>query len=207
LGKPVEPALSIGAIRLLFKEGGKKGLWIHPDGMSETERERFKPRDSKRLEGVAAAVITLSDRAWRGEYEDGSGNFLVDALQQAGVEIVHRVLIADDAAALSQALERSVQSGSRLVLCTGGTGLGPRDLAPQVLAGLGGIEVPGIGEMLRAEGSAHTAMAWLSRSNAVLWKGALVIALPGSAKAVAEGWTMLRPVLAHALAMIRGEGH
>ena len=65
LTKPVQPALTLGGIRLLFKEGGKKGLWLHPDGMGEDERTHYRPRAGARLDGVQATVITLSDRASR----------------------------------------------------------------------------------------------------------------------------------------------
>ncbi len=71
----------IEGIRLLFKEGGKRGVWLHPDGMDEAERERFNPRAPKGLEGAACAVITLSDRASEGSYEDVSGPTLVTGLE------------------------------------------------------------------------------------------------------------------------------
>jgi hypothetical protein len=73
----VEPALRIEGIRLLFKEGGKRGVWLHPDGMDDAERARFGPRAPKGLEGAACAVITLSDRASEGTYEDVPGPTLV----------------------------------------------------------------------------------------------------------------------------------
>ena len=87
LTKPVQPALAIGGVRLLFKEGGKKGLWLHPDGLSEAERAHYRPQATPRLEGVPAAVITLSDRAHRGEYEDVSGPLLVERLRALGADV------------------------------------------------------------------------------------------------------------------------
>ena len=73
--------MRIEGIRLLFKEGGKRGVWLHPDGMDDAERTRFKPRAPKGLEGAACAVITLSDRASDGTYEDISGPTLVTGLK------------------------------------------------------------------------------------------------------------------------------
>lgn len=73
LTKPVEPALAIGGVRLLFKEGGKSGIWIHPDGMDEGERRHYRPRVAPRLDAVPTTVITLSDRAVGGVYQDRSG--------------------------------------------------------------------------------------------------------------------------------------
>jgi molybdenum cofactor biosynthesis protein MoaC len=87
LTKPVEPALSIGGVRLLFKEGGKKGLWIHPDGMTDAERAHYRPCQAARLDGVDATVITLSDRAASGVYEDRSGPVAAAALRALGANV------------------------------------------------------------------------------------------------------------------------
>ncbi|MDH0187257.1 MULTISPECIES: cyclic pyranopterin monophosphate synthase MoaC, partial [unclassified Stenotrophomonas] len=95
LSKPVEPALRIEGIRLLFKEGGKRGVWLHPDGMDDAERTRFKPRAPKGLEGAACAVITLSDRASDGTYEDISGPTLVTGLKKLGGEVVAAEVLPD----------------------------------------------------------------------------------------------------------------
>jgi len=207
LTKPVQPALSMGGTRLLFKEGGKKGLWLHPDGMSEAEREHYRPRATARLEGVAAAVITLSDRASRGDYEDRSGPLLVQRLRALGAELGDAEVRPDDEDGLVARLRELAGGGTRLVLCTGGTGLAPRDRTPEALAQVADRHVAGIGELFRSESGRHTPMAWLSRADAVLLGGTLVIALPGSAKAVAEGMDILAPILGHALDMVAGGGH
>ena len=206
LTKPVQPALSMGGTRLLFKEGGKKGLWLHPDGMTDAEREHYRPRASSRLEGVAAAVITLSDRASRGDYEDRSGPLLVERLRALGAELGPSELRPDEEEGLATRLRELADNGTRLVLCTGGTGLSPRDRTPEALARVADRHVAGIGELFRSESGRHTPMAWLSRADAVLLGSTLVIALPGSAKAVAEGMDILAPILAHALDMALGGG-
>jgi molybdenum cofactor biosynthesis protein MoaC len=207
LTKPVQPALGIGGVRLLFKEGGKKGLWLHPDGMSEAERERYRPRGVAKLDGVHAAVITLSDRASRGEYADASGPLLVERLRGLGAEVAVAELHPDEAAPLAARLRELAARGTQLILCTGGTGLGPRDATPEALALAADRHVEGIGELFRSESSQHTPMAWLSRAHAVLIGNTLVIALPGSAKAVAQGMDILAPLLAHAISMAAGGGH
>jgi molybdenum cofactor biosynthesis protein MoaC len=207
LTKPVEPALSFGGVRLLFKEGGKKGLWLHPDGMNDAERTRYRPRPIPQLDGISAAVITLSDRAIRGEYTDTSGPLLVERLQQLGAHVDHAELLADDPKPLAARLRQLATTDVRLILCTGGTGLGPRDCTPEALAIVADRHIDGIGELFRSESSQHTQMAWLSRADAVIIGKALVIALPGSSKAVAQGMDILAPVLAHALSMVAGGGH
>jgi cyclic pyranopterin monophosphate synthase len=207
LTKPVEPALSFGGVRLLFKEGGKKGLWLHPEGMNEAERARYQPRAIARLESVKAAVITLSDRASRGDYADAAGPLLVERLRELGAQVDHAEVLADEPIPLAQRLQQHASDGARLILCTGGTGLGPRDRTPEALAMVADRHVDGIGELFRGESSQHTPMAWLSRTDAVLIGSTLVIALPGSTKAVAQGMDILAPILAHALSMAAGGGH
>lgn len=207
LTKPVEPALSIDAVRLLFKEGGKKGLWLHPDGMTDDERSHYRPRADARLEGERVAVITLSDRAFAGTYEDRSGALLSDALEARGA-LTQRRLLPDGIEPLAAALREEAAKGTGLVLCTGGTGFGPRDLAPEALASVATRDVPGLAELFRSASSAHTPLAWLSRAACgLVGDDTLVICLPGSPKAVAQGMGILGPLLPHALAMMRGQPH
>lgn len=207
LTKPVEPALSIEAVRLLFKEGGKKGLWVHPDGLSDDERAHYRPKADPRLDGEAIAVITLSDRASAGVYEDRSGALMAETLEGMGARVQRR-LLPDGIDAFAAALREEAARGTPLVLCTGGTGFGPRDLAPEALAQVATREVPGLAELFRNASSEHTPLAWLSRArSALVGDGTLVLLLPGSPKAVAQGLDILGPLLPHALAMMRGAPH
>jgi molybdenum cofactor biosynthesis protein MoaC len=207
LSKPVEPALSLGGIRLLFKEGGKKGLWLHPDGMNEEEQTHYRPKALPRLDGWRSVVLTLSDRASHGVYVDQSGPLLADALQRLGADVVTTDVLPDDIDVLTARLHDLAEAGIDLVLTTGGTGLGPRDITPEALAQVATRRVPGLAEMFRSESRHHTPLAWLSRADAVLVKQMLVIGLPGSPRAVAQGLSILAPVLAHARAMIDGGSH
>jgi molybdenum cofactor biosynthesis protein MoaC len=207
LSKPVEPALAIGGIRLLFKEGGKKGLWRHPDGMSDEEVAQYRPRDIARLEGVACAVLTLSDRASMGGYEDRSGPELVAGLQRLGAQVDVVDVLPDGIEPLAGRLRTLADAGTRICLCTGGTGLGARDLTPEALLKVADRTVPGLAEMLRSESAMHTPLAWLSRAEVVQVGGMLVFALPGSPRAARQCMDILAPLLAHALGMVDGQAH
>ncbi|GGF82394.1 molybdenum cofactor biosynthesis bifunctional protein [Arenimonas maotaiensis] len=207
LSKPIEPALQISAIRLLFKEGGKSGLWCHPEPMTSAEHELFRPKNNHQLKNIRAAVLTLSDRAHSGEYADLSGPILAERLIGLGAEISHTEILPDGIEPLASRLRDLSTQSIQLVLCTGGTGLGPRDLTLEALQTLDARHVPGLGEMFRSQSQHYTSLAWLSRAEAVLLNDMLVIALPGSPKAVAQGMDILGPILAHAMAMVAGEAH
>ena len=193
-------------MRLLFKEGGKKGLWRHPLGMSEEEIAHYRPGGLARLDGVPCAVVTLSDRAHAGEAEDLSGPVLVQGLESLGAD-VRSELLPDGVEPLRTRLRELADAGMRLCLCTGGTGLGPRDATPEALLAAGGVEVEGLAEMFRSESRHFTPLAWLSRARAVRIDRLLVVALPGSPRAARQGFDILAPLLAHALAMVDGAGH
>lgn len=122
LTKPVEPPLSIDALRLLFKEGGKKGLWVHRSGMSADERTHSRPQSDPRLDGESVAVITLSDRAAAGVYDDKSGALLEQRLLAMGPNL-HRQLLAAGVVSLA---------GSPKAVAPGMDILGP--LLPHALA-------------------------------------------------------------------------
>ena len=207
LTKPVDPALMIGGIRLLFKEGGKKGLWLHPDGMTEAEHARYKPRATGRIEEWPVVVLTLSDRASRGDYSDESGPILAASLSAMGARLLATEVLSDEADVLQQRLGHWVDSGVGLIISTGGTGLGQRDITPDVLNAMATRSVPGLAEMFRSESRHHTELAWLSRADAVMIGQTLVIALPGSPKAVMQGMQIIGPLLSHARSMIAGGGH
>lgn len=205
LTKPVEPALEISGIRLLLKEGGKKGRWLHPDGVPDALKAMVSSQ-AHALEGRTAAIITLSDRAYRGEYEDRSGTALQAALKSLGCTVTDYAILPDEPAQLEQKL-LELAGTVECIFTTGGTGLAPRDSTPETIARLANREVPGIGELLRHSGAAHIPTAWLSRSLAAVCEGTLIIALPGSTGAVKDGVEALKPVLSHALDLVQGKKH
>lgn len=208
LTKMVEPALSISDVRLIIKEGGKKGRWVHPEGMPSFLEESISAEERLPLKGISAAVLTVSDRASKGEYEDRSGPVLQAELEKLGATLVAYRVVADEKKEIADKVKELMSSGEvRLIITTGGTGLSPRDVTPDVLAELCDRSVPGLAELLRQSGAQHTKNAWLSRGFVGMRDQTLLITLPGSPKAVSEGVTILKDVLPHAFQMIDGGGH
>jgi molybdenum cofactor biosynthesis protein MoaC len=206
LVKGTEPNLMIGAVRLLVKEGGKSGLWINPDGIPDWIAAQLP--SSKTMAGVKTVILVMSDRAAAGVYEDKSGALLKDLLQEEGAEVAECRVVADDATGISGALhDLREKHHPKLIMMSGGTGPGPRDVTPEVLDNVCDRILEGFGEVLRRESAAFTDTAWLSRMKAGMMNETLVVALPGSPKAVGECWEILRPFLARALKMIEGQGH
>jgi molybdopterin adenylyltransferase len=156
-----------------------------------------------RLEGVRVAVLTVSDRVAAGLRDDAGGSALCQLVEAAGGVLVARAVVADERAPIAAAL-RSMAADAELVLTTGGTGLGPRDVTPEATRDVLDREAPGIAEALRHASLDITPFAMLSRATAGLAGRALVVNLPGNPKAVREEWAVLGPVLAHAVATARG---
>jgi molybdenum cofactor synthesis domain-containing protein len=158
-------------------------------------------------ERIRAAVITVSDRSARGERADESGLLLARLLVEAGAEVVATEVVADDREPLKELLRSYCdRSEVNLVVTTGGTGLGPRDNTPEATRAVVEREAPGLAEAMRAETLRQTPTAMLSRGVCGTRSGALVINLPGSSRAVAECFAVVRPVLAHAVAQLAGRG-
>lgn len=153
-----------------------------------------------------ASVITVSDRGSRGEREDKSGPRAVERLQEQGLE-TSLSMVRDGADSVSVAIRTAIDEGADVVITTGGTGLGPRDLTPEGTRPLLTREIPGIAEELRRVGASKTPMAVLSRGLAGIAGTTLVVNLPGSVKAVNEGLDVLLPILPHILDQISGGDH
>jgi len=210
LVKAVDPVLEISDIFLRTKEGGKSGNWVSP--LVQAKANGAKPIEAasspKLLQDLKVAVITVSDRCSRGEAEDRSGPALEAELKNGGARSVHRLLVADDAAQISEAVVRLTQHTPQdFVLLTGGTGVGPRDITPEALESLWTKKVPGIGELLRSSGAHHHPMSWMSRSQGGFIGKTLVVALPGSSKAVVEGFAALKDMIPHLIEISRGGAH
>lgn len=157
---------------------------------------------------IRAAVLTVSDRSARGEREDESGKVLAELLKEAGAYVIFRAVVSDELRPLVEKLRKFARHGDiNLVVTTGGTGLGPRDNTPEATRAVIEREVPGMAEAMRAESLRKTPTAMLSRGVCGVCKGALVVNLPGSPKAVRECFEVIRPVLAHAISVIAGGSH
>ncbi len=153
-------------------------------------------------------VLTISDSCARGTREDASGPAIQETLRAHGYEVREVRVVPDDRDAIVWELTRFVDVGRYdLVFTTGGTGLGPRDVTPEATLAVCDRLVPGLVELMRAEGLTKTPNAVLSRGVAALRGPTLIINLPGSPKAVREGLEAILDVLPHALEMMHGGGH
>jgi molybdenum cofactor synthesis domain-containing protein len=158
------------------------------------------------------AVITVSDRASAGEREDLSGPAIVEALAAAGYEATLRV-VPDGELPVAAALRTALADGARLVVTTGGTGVGPRDRTPEATREFIDRELPGVAELLRVEGRTHSVHAALSRglvgvtASTDLHRAALLVNLPGSPAGAREGIAVVLQLLPHILDQLDGGDH
>ena len=158
---------------------------------------------------LSIRVITLSDRASRGEYEDLSGPALLDSLvvyfQDRGVRVeLDAVIIPDDGQQLRELVLGYVEEEVHAIFTTGGTGLGPRDITPDVIKPMLDKEIPGIMELIRVKYGMVKASALVSRAIAGLIGKTLIYCLPGSVKAVKEYSSEILPTLLHSIRMVAG---
>ena len=152
-----------------------------------------------------AAVITLSDRAFRKEREDRSGPVIRDILCENGYDVAEMILLPDGEALLKRNLIRLAdQRQVNVIFTTGGTGFGPRDLTPEATCAVCDRMAPGIAEAMRAESLKITKHAMLSRAAAGIRGATLIINLPGSPKACRENLDVVLPALKHGLGLLRG---
>lgn len=156
---------------------------------------------------MKATVVTASNRAAAGVYEDTTGPLIVSALEGLGFEVSGPVVVPDGEP-VGEAIKAAVADGARAVITTGGTGLTPTDLTPEVTRPLLDREIPGIAEAIRAHGAAKgVPTAALSRGLAGISGQALVVNLPGSRGGVKDGLAIVVPLLVHAVEQIVGSDH
>ena len=153
---------------------------------------------------MRAAVLTVSDGVATGEREDRSGDELERLLARDGYGVERRV-VPDEREMIAEAVAE-LADGAALVLTTGGTGLGPRDVTPEATLEVVDRIAPGIAEALRADSIAKTPHGLLSRGVAGVRGATLVVNLPGSTGGCRDGYAVLRPALEHALSLLAGEG-
>jgi len=187
--KPDDPALVIEEIRLESKTGGR----------SDATRAAAPA-------GLRAVVVVSSDAAARGEREDTSGAAAVARLEAHGVAAT-REIVPDDEARIAALLRDLVAREFDLVLTTGGTGVGPRDVTAEATRAVIERELPGVAEAMRAHGQARTPHAMLSRAIAGVCGRTLIVNLPGSTAGVEDALDSLLPGLFHVFPMLRGGGH
>ena len=195
----------------IFKEVGtcvmpKEGIFcrvIEGGALKPGDRLEYQPRE------LRIAVVTMSDRASRGEYEDRSGPLVQDLLEEffqgrRWHPRFERVLLPDDAARLGEKLDALCSDGTDIIITCGGTGVGPRDVTPEVVTAFCEKTVPGIMDSIRAKFGSEKPNALLSRSVAGIKGTTIVYALPGSVGAVREYVPELLKTMEHIILMLHG---
>ena len=156
-------------------------------------------------EGVRVGVLTASDRSAAGLRADRAAEVVGEVLATIGWAIAEYRVVPDERELIAAALREMAASGLALILTTGGTGLGPRDVTPEATADVIDRPVPGLGELMRQAGRQFTPRAALSRATAGIRGRTLIINLPGSPRGVRENLETLREVLPHALEVLAGQ--
>ncbi|MBI3252450.1 MAG: bifunctional molybdenum cofactor biosynthesis protein MoaC/MoaB [Candidatus Omnitrophica bacterium] len=186
--KPIDESIEILSTKLLKKTGGKSS---------------FKEKIPL---GFKAAVIVTSDSTSKGMRSDKSGRLIEEKLRFFGVDSAYEV-IPDDKDLISATLQKYCENGTNLIVTTGGTGLGPRDVTVEATEKVIDREIPGVMESARCYGQRRTPYAMLSRGLAGQKGKTLIVNLPGSSKGAEESLDALFPSLFHAYKMMRGLGH
>jgi len=156
---------------------------------------------------IKAAVLTISDSCAKGARQDLSGPATTQMLTAARIKVTQTAILPDEREQIAELLRELADAGIDLIVTTGGTGLGPRDVTPEATLDVVQRLVPGLMEVSRAEGWKKTPNAVLSRGCAGICRNTLIVNLPGSERAVRECMEVLLPVLPHAIRMLHGGGH
>jgi molybdenum cofactor synthesis domain-containing protein len=154
-----------------------------------------------------AVVVTASNRASAGVYDDRSGQALAAGLRELGFAVEGPHVRPDDVTALAEVLRAAVAGGADVVLTTGGTGLSPTDVTPEATRDVLEREAPGIAEAVRRYGAEHVPTSVLSRGIAGTAGRTLIVNLPGSTGGVRDGLAVLGPLLPHVVSQLRGGDH
>jgi len=188
--KPIDDGMTISDIRLIKKQGGVSQY-----------TEAISPP-------LRTVVLVISDSTHAGRRVDKSGKTIVERLASQPVEVVEFKVLPDDVDLIRQELVRCCDElRADLVITTGGTGLGPKDLTVAATKGILDKEAPGIAEAVRAYGQKRTPYSMLSQGIAGVRKNTIIVTLPGSSRGAAESIDALFPGIVHAFRMVRGGGH
>ena len=157
---------------------------------------------------MRVAVVTISDSVSSGKNEDRSGPAVVTRCKELGWQIVASTVLPDDSAAIETFLRKTAEAKSAdMILTTGGTGLGPRDVTPEATMAVAERLIPGFPEQMRSEGAKKTPRAILSRAVAGIRGETIIINLPGSPRGAVESLDAIAELLPHAVAVLHGARH
>jgi len=188
--KPIDDTLFISSVKLVEKSGGMSDFAINLGNK------------------IRAGVIVVSDSAAAGKRADKSGKLIVKTLKNRGIDVVKSQVVPDDSSVIEELLIKySDDLHLNLILTTGGTGLGPRDVTPEATRNILEREITGIAEGSRSYGQRRTPLSMLSRGVAGVRGKSLIINIPGSLSAVSESLEFLFPGLEHAFKIMEGHGH
>jgi molybdopterin adenylyltransferase len=150
---------------------------------------------------IVVGIITISDRASSGEYKDLGGPALKQAAQETGWQVLSEAIVPDNAERIQETIRSFSRQGCGLILTTGGTGVGERDVTPEAIRAIMRVELPGFGEVMRAESMKITPNSILSRSLGAIIDLSLVIALPGKPSGALECLSFVQGAIPHAVAL------
>jgi len=153
---------------------------------------------------ITVGIITISDRASAGDYEDLGGPAVKQAAESRGWQVVAEAIVPDDKARIQDTIRSFSAQGCGLILTTGGTGIAPRDVTPEAIREIMRLEIPGFGEAMRMQALALTPNAILSRSLAALVDSSLVIALPGKPQGAVDCLGFVAGAIPHSVKLAQG---
>lgn len=182
--KPIDKNVEIGTIRLQDKKGGKSSFKV-------------------KTEGLSARVVVCSDTISKGEGEDKAGKTIVSKLEKLGVK-AEKLIIPDEAEEIKAVLN---ESDDDMIIFTGGTGVGPRDVTPETVLPMLDLQLKGVEEQMRNYGQQRMPYAMLSRSVAGIKNGKMVLAFPGSTKGAGECMDAIFPHVLHVFKVLKGKRH
>jgi molybdopterin adenylyltransferase len=153
---------------------------------------------------IQVGIITISDRASAGDYDDLGGPALKQLAQKVGWHVLAEAIVPDEMTRIQEIIRSFARQGCGLILTTGGTGIAPRDVTPEAIRAIMRVELPGFGEVMRAESMKITPNAILSRNLAAVVDQAVVIALPGKPSGAVECLSFVQGAIPHAVAVAEG---
>jgi molybdopterin adenylyltransferase len=169
-----------------------------------SDNQHSNPSALQHSNQITVGVITISDRASAGDYDDLGGPAVKEAAQKIGWQVLGEAIVPDNAGRIQETIRSFCKQGCGLILTTGGTGIGPRDVTPEAIRAIMRVELPGFGEVMRAESMKITPNAILSRNLAVVVDQALVIALPGKPSGAVECLSFVQDAIPHGVALAQG---